>query len=773
MPNSDFTKKKLDQITDEVRELHPLLKTLFKSIPEIKQYEHTHGPAEYGADFILYQDDPILSLEESIGVVVKAQKISQSSLQEVKRQIDECFTMPRPLSKNRTRGHLNKVWVISSKTISNNARDVITEQYKGRAITFIAQDTLADLLEKHAPHYFDVKASAFSEQITQTLQDIRNQEKNRLPQDKQGNPVYADVLVRAQGNQDYSEHRSEPTTLHKALTKSPRILLEGDMGSGKSFLLIRTFKHLATHAPDNAEREIPILVDLAAEIESGCLRESLSSLINQRYPEDLWEKGFTALLLIDGTEEAAAKLGEDVFNLLLDDIARLSIPGAKFTSVVVTSRPYGLAADRLRTNRNFRIHETEPLSFAQTVTLIQASSNSTLPERTINDLKHSQLFRQLPQSPISAFLLSKVLEEVRNELPSSITELYSQATELMLGRWDHEKGLIQQKYYQAASAVTVDIASYVYNNHLISLSYNECKERLENYLKARNLGIEPLQLEQIVFERSGLFYKGAGGSILSFRHRSFVEYFVALGFIQESTPPEFHQPFYDPERQVHFFYAGLKKECEQFLIAFINQPTHGTHERWQKSLSIPDLMLAAFSTKYSLVKQTLPSVFLELAQSYLDELDKGAEAEFSDLTECQILAVLQYRVRTVLGYRFFEPALEEVFLSIADDTATEKRTKAYALYFASIVARDIGLQNPFDFLLAEFDQGELPSPISLLLPFETIGNGSGTPSSALSRRVKKIRKQLSGKSGAAVSSSLRKVLSSPVKSRTQEKRGKD
>lgn len=88
----DYSLKKarINNLVDEVNELHPMLYSLFHKMPSIKQVSNTHGNTEFGADFILTHIDEMLDLEDHIGVIVKSKTITQSSIYDVDRQIKEC-----------------------------------------------------------------------------------------------------------------------------------------------------------------------------------------------------------------------------------------------------------------------------------------------------------------------------------------------------------------------------------------------------------------------------------------------------------------------------------------------------------------------------------------------------------------------------------------------------------------------------------------------------------------------------------------------------------
>jgi len=44
--------RKIKEITDEVREMHPFLKDFLRMLPNVKSVEYTHGQSEFGADLL-------------------------------------------------------------------------------------------------------------------------------------------------------------------------------------------------------------------------------------------------------------------------------------------------------------------------------------------------------------------------------------------------------------------------------------------------------------------------------------------------------------------------------------------------------------------------------------------------------------------------------------------------------------------------------------------------------------------------------------------------
>ena len=126
-PCSDLYKKmimnpykidKVKSITDEVGELHPLLRVLLARLPSISRVEYTHGNQEMGADFVLTKKDTTLDDIEYIGCIVKVGQIKQDH-SEVTRQIQEC-ELERMIDGGVRKIYLSEIWIISNGNITLN-----------------------------------------------------------------------------------------------------------------------------------------------------------------------------------------------------------------------------------------------------------------------------------------------------------------------------------------------------------------------------------------------------------------------------------------------------------------------------------------------------------------------------------------------------------------------------------------------------------------------------------------------------------------------------
>ena len=153
--NVEEVKKKIESYKREVQDFHPFLLNFLPKIPQVKHLEYTHGNRERGADFILIKEDEMLLKESYIGIVVKTKKIRQSDIDDIERQINESFRMPKPIYNGKKTIILNTIWLLTNSLVTVDARDKIAEYFKHINIEIIDLQMLTQLVMKHYPDYLE------------------------------------------------------------------------------------------------------------------------------------------------------------------------------------------------------------------------------------------------------------------------------------------------------------------------------------------------------------------------------------------------------------------------------------------------------------------------------------------------------------------------------------------------------------------------------------------------------------------------------------------
>lgn len=445
------SKKTLDDIKNEVKELHPLLEILLPKLPNVIQVEYTHGTAEFGTDFVLSKMDDTFGDEFHVGVIAKIDKITQD-FTDIERQINEC-ELPRSFRGGKKKIYVDEIWVVTTKSISDNAKTKIYEKYKARKISFIDGTRLAVLVNQYLPSYWTQLPINLSERLA-TIK-TKNEEKDKslslVPLANKTFYIHQDIYETRLSKYDLDKGKKRSRKridIFDYIRENNFILVEGGMGSGKSKLLREVVGYFAT--PDNfvAERIYPILITFKEFTDN--FNSDIEKTINSNIPTEIYKiikDDAQIILLLDGLDEVDLSLEETVS--ALQDINK-QLKENKRIKLVITSRFLDGITDSDWFRVDCEVLELEPLTLNKTVQFLQELCfHLNLKNRIIEDLKRSTLFRELPRSPISAILLAQLLKENSEDIPANMTELYSKYIELSLGRWDINKGLQSQKEYQA------------------------------------------------------------------------------------------------------------------------------------------------------------------------------------------------------------------------------------------------------------------------------------------------------------------------------------
>ena len=295
---------KLDSITDEVQDLHPLLHLLLRRLPRVKDVEYHHGPHEMGADFVLARDHDVFPTTDYVGVIAKIGKIAQDH-GDIERQIDEC-AVSRLFQGGRANIYLTEIWVIATKHITNGAQRKIHSKYANRKIAFIDGAHLERLVDKYIPTAWSRLPLALSDYLHGLRTRTNEEDKNLslVPVSSDGFYVRQDLYRVPDPEYHWKPKTRPPERIQLDEVGTQRhTYIEGGMGSGKSKLI----RHLICDRalPENYRREklLP-LVSSYNELMDKHLG-SLQSLVDNRIPAEVQTlaKNGDYILFIDGFDE--------------------------------------------------------------------------------------------------------------------------------------------------------------------------------------------------------------------------------------------------------------------------------------------------------------------------------------------------------------------------------------------------------------------------------------------------------------------------------------
>lgn len=729
---------KLDDIQNEVRDFHPLLKALFEKMDEIEHVEYTQGTREFGADFVLCKPDGILGDTDYVGVIAKVTKIVQGDT-EITRQIDECMTMPRVIRGNKN-VYLNEIWVITCSTISTNAKDFFGKKYPSAKLKFIDKSNLERLVDKYLPNYWNnlpIAVSVYLAALRERLLIMQANSSFNIS-NIDGYEIQQTLIRREKDqykrNRPITAFKKTTTTIFNLIEKKGMTMIEGGMGSGKSSLLRKTALRYCSDDEFILNKKIPVFTTLKEleERHDGKVSKLIDHTITAA---NLGDVDCSYLVFVDGADETKCSISDRIrkINQISNDAS-----GIDSVKVIMAGRKIDEGVDYNLSGSNIKAYEISPLSIKNILSLIErACSGLSVANRIAHDLSKSNLFKMLPRTPIAAILLTRLIQENQQDIPSNLTELYSKYTELSLGRWDASKGgyLSNPKEYETVNKIIISLSKYFIDNNLFQISIDEAMNFFTDYLGKRNLGLDAEKLFNDFVERCDLVSVDADSNTFSFRHRTFSEYFYARG-IPPNGYKEINEKSFDMYwSTINYFWVGTLKDCPSIIEEFSSVKPTKKELKYLKLINMGNFLMAANQTPFDKISESICEIFIEAGLIFNESRKGDVIDSLSKFSEMQLLCLFRHIMTEGYCYDFFKSAIESSMLVVEDraDLATEE--KAIVLFLLNTVYMGLGGEEIFEGMIAKLGM-DIPVSIQLAIRHEASSN------SLLGGGIKKVHRNI-------------------------------
>ena len=565
-------------------ELRKILCLLFEHLG-LKEVVEAHGSQEYGKDIVFYDEDK-LGNRVWFACVVKIHDINQSGFETVTRQVNECFRKKYPSISS---GHvkIDKVYVITSGSFKDNAKTQIAEQIdeKIKEIIWWTDSDIAKRIEKHE----QLVNILFGTQ--NLIQNVYNEYINGILLADNGMRILEsdfDVKIQSLENfhikvkakaRQFEEERGEYLKaidapykniplkylpdINGILVNKKYILIHGIATSGKSTILKKLGKDFLNKGMDGFVFYYE-LNKIYASLEDvdfiKFIKDDFFKITNAELDFlALSEKKISILILLDALDEIS---NEEEREAILEKITDLK--AFSHIKVVLTSRTNEFLDNNDKIKEMFDSYELLPLTTNDIVNLgSKVIGESTQLDGFIRLVRHSELIKSFPKTPLTAILLAILFKEERletKELPKNITELYAKFVDVFLNRWDKGKGLSEQYLYKEKEFVLQKIAEYLHRNGLVSIQEVDLHEFLENLFISRsmsNFGTAKDFLTGIQ-NRTSLLIKDEYDNTYKFFHLTIQEY-LSISLFDHNEEELLVENFFDDWwLNPNIFYAGKK-----------------------------------------------------------------------------------------------------------------------------------------------------------------------------------------------------------------------
>jgi hypothetical protein len=707
VPLFSLALERVAALTDEVKQLHPLLDDLFRRLPDIQHVHYTHGNHEMGADFVLEKFDKTLAEIEYIGVIAKTDPIRQDHA-DVVRQIDEC-SVPRLLPGGK-RIHITQIWVITTQGISHNAREKIENKYGSSNVRFIDQSKLAKLVDEHLPPIFTTlspKVQAYLSEVASRL--AVESERSLIGLNDPQFFVEPDLTL-----VDFDSYGKKKIRQKNSITLDgligdgvhlPCVLIEAPMGGGKSRLAREMTRRLLDLEAFKSGRLFPVL--MSAKIFYGDFAADVAQVVSDVRSKYGIADDCRIVIIMDGFDELDVDADERL-EILTNALSNCGASPKK-PALILLSRPLdetGEVAARLRSIDTYRIDQFRGNKGLQL--LAKAAGGIDLSNRIIADVKDSRLFVALEGAPIAYLLLGRLLGENDQDLPSNLTELFQKYVELVLGRWEISKGLRRQVEYETLVEALTRLAVYLIDNKLEETSLGHFAEMIHEYVAPRRLDVNVDVLLRQVTTRDSLLYIRSTSGTIGFRHRAFSEFFRARALVHDGEVMATMRVLDSQWVTCFFFAVGILKDCPDVIRGLADLRLEAENHRVARALFLGQFLLAGYLTPRDAAKHAIRQAFVDMAQLYVESLDPNSNYKLRVFPPLQLLGVLNVLMRRQYGYKHFEFDLGEIILELEGEGNTA--TNAVALFFLDTAYKRAGGELKFDRLLEKFGDA-LPLPV--------------------------------------------------------------
>jgi uncharacterized protein YjbI with pentapeptide repeats len=379
------------------------------------------------------------------------------------------------------------------------------------------------------------------------------------------------VRAQTQGREQLPERVAEQCSIEQTVTLSPRLVITGVAGGGKSTLL----KYLAVKmAHDNLPAElmglregVPFLLCLRHYPEHAFprvedwLKTEFQALED---PPTGWirrqlENG-RAIVMVDGVDE----LPRAKRSAMLDTLAQLVTlyPAARYIATSRTAALQDWTAWRDWIRAEDFVHVAiDPLSDEQRAVLVRrwfveyrrcTSDADTLRRLESMDARLNDLIsrrtplRNLTNNPLMCAMVCALYEMYGDSLPQRRTDLYDKCIDMALTVRDEQRDVPAVRDYRVVPdkrALLQHVAAWmmpIAHDEQTSVSRERVIDQMDHWINERKLsGSSGLDMCQFYVQRAELLHEPLEGKV-EFVHRTFQEYLTARQLCDDDRVEELY-----------------------------------------------------------------------------------------------------------------------------------------------------------------------------------------------------------------------------------------
>jgi energy-coupling factor transporter ATP-binding protein EcfA2 len=407
-----------------------------------------------------------------------------------------------------------------------------------------------------------------------------------------------------------------------------RFLVTGEAGSGKTTLLKRLAELLCRDGLNGKGVLIPVVIKaLNVAVSSAPLAEDILTTTTAFTANGAAAFGIEALeqgavcILIDGLDELGSLRVLEAFIQKLSAFDRLYPLG----KVILAGRNYSYITQEPAFAGYIRF-SVAPIGFKEANQIVKNMGKAKLlqTERSKEIMRQLESIHGFELNPLVVTVFAASSDSTRKDIPSNITELFAKFTELMLGRWDTEKGLSQQYEAKLKALLLQKVAYRMHSEKLVRLPAAEFRLTIERELE--ELGQKEAKIDTLLDEilnRSSLLREIEGYT--EFRHLLIQEFFAGQAITEDVIATYAKDEWW---RRAVVFYFGSNPENEAGLRALCRDDiSYSSTELFNVGVTLGLSAQACYFVKLHAKAELIHWCIRSLASSTTPLLDETASIQ--------------------------------------------------------------------------------------------------------------------------------------------------
>lgn len=669
------------------------------------------GPTEKGKDIVVKTKNASGGYDLHAYVIKLVEKLDASAkgkAAELAVQAMQSFKIPYNIEGLEEKQLTNKVFILNAGTISEGAKDnvfsIIDVSLKANT-AYIDMGILIEQFEEYYPEFFF--SNNFGLMIKDQIEYIENFLKQKKlmnfikPNLKKVNQDKKELITTTRNSEDYLKSIAEAIFGKKlsyssfsALVlknNSEKILLTGDAGSGKSVLV---FQLLLDYLNSLITKTNLTKSNLTELIMPVCLRaieikdlsnSQLHTKITNYY--DCKDANTPNLIILDGIDEVE----KNVRDTLIETIeAYCVLHKDNKINILLTSRHNYSVIEELE---NYSRYELVPYEMSQAIDFIRKSAQNDNAKLAILEARLKELNGQIPFYPLALQLFIEVVKQ-NQEVPASITELYTRYIAMSFGEYTQEIEIDKLFEPQIKKLFFSELSYFLFfKNNKTSIEFAELDNFLLDFISKHSYISSSEEFKNSIMRTSML---KLDANVVEFSHKSFLDYFIALYFIdnrdelvEEGNFAILYREFaFDGIwEDVAYFFFGIKgKMTNRELTHFTTLIREGTSElskyinsfflgklaqyAWKTESEIKTLLLQEGISNTMAAKQAFNDAFQKSLGIKVPPLFGGINMLYL-INDCHASLFLRSEVKNLI---------DKICLKTEDNPPTDDEV-AYALFY--------------------------------------------------------------------------------------------